>query len=235
MLPSGENRDDEDLYAIGTRSLLESWGTNDVDSYRSTDYDKPGAAEVLALHRDNTDFVSNQKGAFIVKGIHQEWDQDEDTVHNVVTLMSGSSTKEYSLADSFTKFGELEKGNVITIGLNGRNELSTVTLLYGVDENGNVVNTQKEVGGWSDSLHYIAVGKIVAIGDDYADLSVTGDNVPTVRFPIGTTNIGVFDADTRNLCRVGIRGDISEAMMREDIVVLSMYRGTMLSIAIVKK
>lgn len=235
VLPSGENRDDEDSYAIGTRSLLESWGTNDVDSYRSTDHDKPGAAEVLALHRDNTDFVSNQKGAFIVKGVHQEWDQDEDTVHNVVTLMSGSSTKEYSLADSFTKFGELEKGNVITIGLNGRNELSAVTLLYGVDENGNVVNTQKEVGGWSDSLHYIAVGKIVAIGDDYADLSVTGDNVPTVRFPIGTTNIGVFDANTRNLCRVGIRGDISEAMMREDIVVLSMYRGTMLSIAIVKK
>ena len=47
VLPSADNRDNEDAYAIGSRSLLETWGTNDVDSYRSAEHNKPAAAEVL--------------------------------------------------------------------------------------------------------------------------------------------------------------------------------------------
>lgn len=234
VLPSAENHDIEEAYAIGTQSLLAAWGTNDVDSYRSVDHDKPAAAEVLVLRRDMYTAASGQKGAFIVEGLHQEWDQDEDVVNDVVTLMSGSATKEYVLAKNFTGKDDLVKGNIITIGLNGKNQLSTITLLYGTDGNGNVFNAQKEVGGWSDALHYIAIGKVIAVGDDYADLSITGDDVPTVRFPISTTNIGVFEVNERHSCRVGTKGDIAKAMMRGDVVALSMNRGTMLSIAIVK-
>lgn len=234
VLPSADNRDNEDAYAIGSRSLLETWGTNDVDSYRSAEHNKPAAAEVLVLRKDMFTSAKEQRGAYVVQGIHSRWDQENDEIDEVITLMSGSATKEYVLSKNFTQHDELVKGNIVIIALNGKNELSSVTLHYGEDKNGNEFKTLKEIGSWGDANHYIAVGKIVAVGDEYADLSITGNDIPTVRFPVSTTNIGVFDISREHGCSVGTKGDIAEAMMRGDIVALSMYRGTIVSIAIVK-
>ncbi len=234
VLPSADNRDNEDAYAIGSRSLLEAWGTNDVDSYRSAEHNKPAAAEVLVLRNDMFTSAKEQRGAYIVQGIHSVWDKDNDEIDEVITLMSGSATKEYVLSKNFTQHDELVKGNIVTIALNGKNELSSVTLHYGEDKNGNEFKTLKEIGSWGDANHYIAVGKIVAVGDEYADLSITGNDIPTVRFPVSTTNIGVFEISREHGCSVGTKGDIAEAMMRGDVVALSMYRGTIVSIAIVK-
>lgn len=235
VIPSAENRENQDAYAIGTRNLLEAWGTNDVDSYRSSKLDKPAAAEVIVLRRDMYSYAKEQKGAFVVDETYIQWNKDNQEVDNIVTLISGSSKKEYVIAKNFTRQNDLVKGNIVTIGLNGKNELSTVTLQYGVDTNGNEVKIPREIGAWGDSTHYVAIGEVVAIGDEYADLSITGDNKPTVRFPLGTTNIGVFDRNAGNGFKVGSTADIAEAMMCGDVVALSMYRGTVLSIAIVKE
>lgn len=235
VLPSEENREIEDAYAIGTRSLLEAWKTNEVDSYRSSDEDTPAAAEVLVLHRDMYNAASEQRGTYVVNDMYSIWNEQEYEVQNIVTMMNGSSTVEFVLSDNFTGVDNLVKGNIVTIGVNGKKELATVTLQYGTDSRGNSVKTQKEIGSWSDSNHYIAIGKVIAVGEEYADLSITGDGVPTLRFPISTTNIGVFEPNGEKTIRVGTKGDIAEAMMKGDIVAVSMYRGTMVSIAIVKK
>lgn len=234
VLPSKENREVEDAYAIGTRSLLEAWKTNEVDSYRSSDKDKPAAAEVLILHRDLYDSASEQRGTYVVNNKYSIWNEQEYEAQNIVTMMNGSSTVEFVLSDNFTDMDNLVKGNIVTIGLNGKKELATATLHYGTDGKGNSVKTMKEIGGWGDSNHYVAIGKVIAVGDEYADLSITGDDVPTLRFPISTTNIGVFEPDGDSTIRVGTKGDIAEAMMRGGIVAVTMYRGTMVSIAIVK-
>lgn len=234
VLPSKENREIEDAYAIGTRSLLEAWKTNEVDSYRSSDKDKPSAAEVLILHRDLYDSANEQRGTYVVDDMYSIWNEQEHETQHIVTMMNGSSTVEYVLADNFKGKDSLVKGNIVTIGLNGKKELSTATLQYGTDGKGNSVKTMKEIGGWGDSNHYIAIGKVIAVGDEYADLSITGDGVPTLRFPISTTNIGVFEPNGEKAIRVGTKGDIAEAMMRGGIVAVTMYRGTMVSIAIVK-
>jgi hypothetical protein len=169
-----------------------------------------------------------------VDGIRSEWNVENGETDDILVLMSCSSTKEYTLSKSFAQHGDLVKGNIITIALNGKNEIASVTVHYGKDKNGTPVNTLKEIGGWSDANHYVAIGKVIAVGDEYADLSITGDGVPTVRFPINTTNIGVYENTDRGGSRIGTAGDLAEAMMRGDIVALTMYRGTMVSISIVK-
>ncbi len=234
VLPSAENRGIEDAYAVGTKELLEAWKSNDVESYRSVDRDKPAAAEVILLHRDMYDYASEQRGTYVVDNMYTIWNQQEDEIQSIVTMMNGSSSKEFVLAENFTDMDNLVEGNIVTIGTNGKKKLVTATLQYGTDRSGNSVKTQKEIGSWSDSNHYIAIGKIIAMGDEYADLSITGDNVPTLRFPINTTNIGVYEKNAEKTIRVGTKGDLAEAMMRGGIVAVTMYRGTMVSIAIVK-
>lgn len=235
VIPSAENREIEDAYGVGTRSLLEAWKNNDVESYRSADKDKPAAAEVLVLRRDMYDYATEQRGAYVVGEIRSEWDEKEDEIYHIVTMMNGSSTKEFVLTKNFDDMENLVKGNIVTVGINGKKELKTATLQYGTDNLGNEATVLKEVGSWSDANHYIAIGKVVNVGDNYADLSIAEDGTPTVRFPISTTNIGVFEVDEEKMCRVGTTGDIAEAMMRGDIVAVTMYRGTMVSIAIVKR
>lgn len=235
VIPSAENREIEEAYGIGTKSLLEAWKNNEVESYRSADKDKPAAAEVLVLRRDMYDYATEQRGAYVVGDFHSEWDEQEDEIYHIVTMMNGSSTKEFVLSKNFDDMENLVKGNIVTIGVNGKKELSYATLQYGTDDEENDVKILKELGSWSDANHYVAIGKIVNVGDNYADLSIAEDGTPTVRFPISTTNIGVFEADEEKMCRVGTKGDIAEAMMRGDIVAVTMYRGTMVSIAIVKR
>lgn len=235
VIPSAENREIEDAYGVGTRSLLEAWKNNDVESYRSADKDKPAAAEVLVLRRDMYDYATEQRGAYVVGEIRSEWDEKEDEIYHIITMMNGSATKEFVLTKNFDDMENLVKGNIVTVGINGKKELKTATLQYGVDNLGNEATVLKEVGSWSDANHYIAIGKVVNVGDNYADLSIAENGTPTVRFPISTTNIGIFEVDEEKMCRVGTKGDIAEAMMRGDIVAVTMYRGTMVSIAIVKR
>lgn len=235
VIPSEKNREIEEAYGVGTRSILEAWKNNDVESYRSSDKDKPAAAEVLVLRRDMYDYATEQRGAYVVGDVRSEWDENEDEIYHIVTMMNGSSTKDFVLAKNFNDMGNLVEGNIVTIGVNGKKELSYATLQYGTDDEYDEVKDLKEIGSWSDANHYVAIGKVVNVGDNYADLSIAEDRTPTVRFPISTTNIGVFEADGEKMCRVGTKGDIAEAMMREDIVAVTMYRGTMVSIAIVKR
>ncbi len=234
VVPSAENRDVDEAYAIGTKSLLEAWSNNTVDSYRIVNTDKPGAADVLVLHKDLFEYGKEQRGAFVVDGISSAWDEDKQEIREVVTLMSGSAKREYYMADTFNGKNNLIKGNIVTISLNGKNELLNVTLQYGSDSSGNIFETPKEIGSWGDANHYVAIGRIIAVGDDYADLSITDDRTPTVRFPISTTNIGVFDPDAKETCRAGSKGDISEAMAMGDIVAVTLYRGAINSIEIIK-
>ena len=214
---------------------MEAWKNNEVESYRSADKDKPAAAEVLVLRRDMYDYATEQRGVYVVGEMRSEWDEQEDEIYQIVTMMTGSSTKEFVLSKSFDDMENLVEGNIVTIGVNGKKELSYATLQYGADDEENEVKVLKELGSWSDSNHYVAIGKVVNVGDNYADLSIADDGTPTVRFPISTTNIGVFEADNEKMSRVGTKGDIAEAMMRGDIVAVTMYRGTMVSIAIVKR
>ena len=89
-----------------------------------------------------------------------------------------------------------------------------------------------DTNNWgTDSPSMVSWGYVTACGIDLAELSLTPDGESFMRFPITTSAICVYED---GYARAGTQGDIAEAMIRNDVVFVNMFRGSMISIAIIK-